>query len=80
MNDNTTEVRAASHEMAVGNQQILNEVDHLRDTTSVIKESMAKISESAENIKASSNALNDISGSVQKTVEEIGSQIDLFTV
>ena len=41
---------------------------------------MAKISNSAENIKGTSSALNDISGSVHKTVEEIGSQIDLFTV
>ena len=80
MNNNTSEVRAASHEMAIGNQQILKEVDQLRDTTSVIKESMAKISNSAENIKGTSSALNDISGSVHKTVEEIGSQIDLFTV
>ncbi len=80
MNDNTTEVRAASHEMSIGNQQILNEVDQLREATMVIKGSMEKISESAENIKNSSKALNDISGSVQKTVQEIGSQIDLFTV
>ena len=37
MNNNTSEVRATSHEMAIGNQQILKEVDQLRDTTSVIK-------------------------------------------
>ncbi len=33
MNDNTSEVRAASHEMAEGNKSILVEIDQLRNTT-----------------------------------------------
>ncbi|WP_191013859.1 methyl-accepting chemotaxis protein [Treponema zioleckii] len=80
MNDNTSEVRSASHEMAVGNKAILAEVDHLRETTTEIKTSMNMISDSAEKIKGSSNALNEISGSVHETVDGIGNQIDLFTV
>lgn len=80
MNDNTSEVRSASHEMANGNKAILQEVDQLRDTTAVIRDSMNKISASAEKIRDSSDSLNEISVSVHETVEQIGGQIDLFTV
>ena len=80
MNDNTSEVRAASQEMSVGNKAILAEINQLRDTTDVIKSSMHQISSSAEKINESSEALNEISGSVHYTVDQIGSQIDLFTV
>ncbi len=80
MNDNTSEVRAASQEMAEGNKAILSEVNNLRDATDVIKSSMKQIFNSAEKINNSSEALNEISGSVHATVDQIGSQIDLFTV
>ncbi len=80
MNDNTTEVRAASHEMAEGNKAILVEVDQLRDTTGVIKQSMDKISTSAGSIQESSDSLTEIANSVEMAVGQIGSQIDLFTV
>ena len=80
MNDNTSEVSAASHEMAEGNKSILVEVDQLRDTTGVIRQSMDKISSSASNIRDSSNSLSEIANSVEAAVGQIGSQIDLFTV
>lgn len=80
MNDNTSEVWAASHEMAEGNKAILTEVDQLRDTTDVIRQSMDKISESAGNIRTSSDSLNEIANSVEAAVSQIGGQIDLFTV
>ena len=80
MNDNTSEVRSASQEMAEGNKSILAEVNQLRDTTDLIKESMQQISVSAEKINASSESLNEISGSVHSAVDQIGEQIDLFTV
>lgn len=66
--------------MANGNKAILQEVDQLRDTTAVIRDSMNKISASAEKIRDSSDSLNEISVSVHETVEQIGGQIDLFTV
>lgn len=80
MNDNTSEVRAASHEMAEGNKAILSEVDHLRDTTGVIHQSMDKISSSAGSIRDSGDSLAEIANSVESAVNQIGSQIDLFTV
>lgn len=80
MNDNTSEVREASREMAEGNKAILQEVNHLRETTEMIKTSMVQISNSAEKINESGRALDDISSSVRMTVDQIGGQIDLFTV
>ena len=80
MNDNTSEVRAASHEMAEGNKSILVEIDQLRNTTGVIRDSMDKISSSAGDIKETSNALSEIANSVEAAVGQIGGQINLFTV
>ena len=80
MNDNTSEVRAASHEMAEGNKSILVEIDQLRNTTGVIRDSMDKISSSAGDIKETSNALSEIANSVESAVGQIGGQIDLFKV
>ena len=80
MNDNTSEVREASKEMAEGNKAILQEVNHLRETTNIIKSSMLQISNSAGKINESGQALADISTNVRSTVDQIGSQIDLFTV
>ena len=80
MNDNTSEVRAASHEMAEGNKSILQEVDQLRDTTGIIRQSMDTMSESTGSIRNSSNALSEIANNVESAVGQIGDQIDLFTV
>ncbi len=80
MNDNTAEVRAASHEMAEGNRAILNEVNDLRDSTDKIRNSMGQISASADKISDSGQALDEISNNVFETVNQIGNQIDLFTV
>ena len=80
MNDNTSEVRAASHEMAEGNKAILAEIAHLRSTTGEIRDSMEKISNSAGEIKESSNSLAEIANSVEAAVGQIGNQIDLFKV
>ena len=80
MNDNTSEVRSASHEMAEGNKSILGEIDQLRNTTGVIRDSMDKISQSASDIRETSNALSEIANSVESAVGQIGDQIDLFTV
>ena len=80
MNDNTSEVRAASHEMAEGNKSILAEIDQLRNTTGVIRDSMDKISQSAGDIKETSNSLSEIADSVTSAVDQIGGQIDQFKV
>nr|MCR5606741.1 methyl-accepting chemotaxis protein [Treponema sp.] len=76
----TSEVRAASKEMGMGNKAILVEVNQLRDATSIIEDSMNRISDSAAEINSTSSSLSDISGSVHKSIGEIGNQIDLFTV
>jgi len=52
----------------------------LRNTTGVIRDSMDKISQSASDIRETSNALSEIANSVESAVGQIGDQIDLFTV
>ncbi len=80
MNDSTSEVRSSSVKMSEGNKAILDEVKLLQNATDVIKVSVTEMSESAQQIKDNGNTLGDISESMGQTIEQIGSQIDLFKV
>ena len=80
MNDSTTEVRTSSEEMSEGNKAILDEVKSLQEATDAIKGSVTEMSQSAQQIKDNGNTLGDISESMGQTIEQIGSQIDLFKV
>ena len=80
MSDSTTEVRTASAEMSAGNKQILDEVRHLKDATTVMNDSVVLMSSSAMKIKETGSALNDISETMKTKIEQIGSQIDTFRV
>ena len=78
MNDNTFEVKTASHEMKEGNQMILSEVQNLQNTTLVIKESMQEMSAGAKSMNQTSAALSEISTQVADSITKIGQEIDLF--
>lgn len=80
MNDSTVQVRTSSEEMSKGNKTILDEVQLLQDATDVIKSSVTEMAQGAQMIKANGNTLGDISESMGQTIEQIGSQIDLFKV
>ena len=80
MNDSTVNVRTSSAEMSEGNKAILDEVKSLQDATDVIKGSVTEMSQSAQQIKENGNTLGDISEAMGQSIEQIGSQIDLFKV
>ena len=80
MNDTTSEVRTASHEMAIGNQSILAEVRHLQEATGAMKESMEKIITGADKINSSGKELNAIAPQMKSSIDHISSQIDQFKV
>ena len=80
MNDSTTEVRTSSQEMSEGNQSILDEVKNLQEATAAIKQSIVNMAEGASQIERNGSTLASISGTMQNSISQIGSQIDLFKV
>ncbi|MCR5724055.1 MAG: methyl-accepting chemotaxis protein [Treponema sp.] len=80
MNDSTVEVRTASAEMAEGNKMILAEVQHLQNATTAMKGSMEEMAIGARKINETGVTLNAISGKVQQSIVEIGTQVDQFKV
>ena len=80
MNDSTAEVRNSSHEMYSGNQKILAEVKVLQEATAAIKSSIARMYDGASQIVTNGSTLSDISLTMQDSIQQIGSQIDLFKV
>ena len=80
MNDSSNDVRASSFEMNEGNQAILLEVRRLQDATQAMRESIDKMSASAHQIDTNGVTLSEISGTMQKSISQIGRQIDQFKV
>ena len=80
MNDSTDEVRTASIEMAEGNKMIIREVQTLQDSTQAMLGSMKEMSIGTEKINETGEYLKTISGNLKNTINEIGEQIDQFTV
>lgn len=80
MNDSTAEVRTSSRKMSEGNQSILDEVKVLQEATNAIKDSIDRMYEGANQIIKNGTTLSDISGSMEMSINQIGSQIDLFKV
>ena len=80
MNDSTTEVRTSSQEMSAGNQTILDKVKTLQEATGAIKISIERMHEGANQIVKNGTTLTDISTTMENSIHQIGSQIDLFKV
>ena len=80
MSNSTTEVKTASAEMSEGNKHILAEVQHLKDATGVMKDSVYLMSNSALKIKETGSNLDGISDKMKSSIENIGNQIDNFSV
>ena len=76
MNDSTSEVRTASHEMAEGNRLILEEIHNLQASTGVIKDSVTEMSGGAEEIGRTGKRLSDLSAKMRGAVKTIGNEID----
>ena len=63
-----------------GNKAILSEVRNLQDATGAIQSSMDEMSVGARKINETGETLRGISQQVKVSINEIGSQIDKFTV
>lgn len=80
MSDSTMEVKSASAEMSEGNKAILDEVRRLKDATTVMKSSVVEMSDGARKISQTGSALSDIAEKMRSSINQIGSQIDTFSV
>lgn len=80
MNDSTIEVRTASREMSIGNKQILTDVKNLQDATNIMLTSMDEMKIGAKKINETGVALTEISKKMQDSINEIGSEINLFKI
>jgi len=80
MNSSTVEVKKASEQMTEGNKAIISEMEVLQSSTNEMASSMGVMFESTKRVSESGMALKDISGTMQNHINDIGNQIDLFTV
>jgi methyl-accepting chemotaxis protein len=80
MNDTTIYVRNASEEMTKSNKQIILEMESLQTITDSMSSKMNAMSQGAEKIKNSEEALNSISNKMSNSISEIGIQIDQFKI
>ncbi len=80
MNGSTTEVKSASFEMAKLNETVLSDIQKLKDTTFVIKESMDTMQSGADRISETGGRLSDLAGKMEDSLKKIGNQIDEFKV
>lgn len=80
MNDSSFHVQQASKEMSDGSQAIMNEMELLKNQTSSIRQGMSEMSLGADRIAKTGNILSDISAVMEKSIEEIGEQVDQFKV
>ena len=80
MNESTHQVQGASNDMTRNSQQIISDVSTLQKETDTIKDSMAQMGMSAGKINDAGSALSEIAGVMKKSINDIGSQVDSFTV
>ena len=80
VNDNTHEVREASHEMAAGNSAIIDEIHKLKNATDRMATNMKEISDGAGTINKAGSELEKITPEMKASIMEISAQIDQFKV
>ena len=80
MNMSTTEVRNSAQEMIEGNKLIFRNIDGLQESSSLMKTTMDEMSTGARKINESGTELSEISDKMKDSINDIGGQIDQFTV
>ncbi|MCR5725144.1 MAG: HAMP domain-containing protein [Treponema sp.] len=80
LNDSTQQVQTASQTMTADSQMIMDEMRTLQKDTDVMKQGMDDMGASAEEITSTGDALSEISVLMEKSIGEIGRQVDQFTV
>ena len=80
LNDSTYEVQKASRDMAEGSRAILSEIQLLEKETDSIRQKMGEMSTGAGKIRQTGNSLSDISNTMEKSIGDIGNQVDQFKI
>ncbi|MCR5288495.1 MAG: HAMP domain-containing protein [Treponema sp.] len=80
VNDNSSEVKNASTEMSAGNKAILAEIQSLQNATLSMKQGMEEMSIGAKKINETGSTLSSLASGLDKSIDDIGIQIDQFTV
>ncbi len=78
MNNSSSLVQQASQEMITDSRIIIDEVTTLHQETDLIKQSMNEMKSKADKINATGDDLSEISVIMEKSIKEIGSQVDQF--
>ena len=68
------------HNRAVSLAKKYKTMENLQNATFSVRESMEGVKLSAEEIKATGQGLSDISGLMNQSIDDIGSQVDQFKV
>ena len=80
MSDSTTDVRDSASNMSTSAQTILDEVNNLKKVSAEIETSMIEMDNGAKRINETGEILIEISESMNKSISEIGEEVDLFKV
>ncbi len=80
LNESSHQVLKASKEMSEGSRAIVSEIDSLQSETNSISQRMGEMSVGADRIGKTGSLLSDISGMMEKSISEIGAQVDQFKV
>ena len=80
LNDSTYEVQKASRDMAEGSRAILSEIQLLQKETDSIRQKMGEMSTGAGKIRQTGDSLADISNTMEKSIGDIGNQVDQFKI
>ncbi len=80
LNESTDQVLKASREMTKGSRAILNEINLLQKETDSIRQKMGEMSSGAGKIRETGDSLSDISNTMEKSIDDIGNQVDQFKI
>ena len=78
LNDSTAEVRDASQGMTDGSRVIMEEIGTLQQETEKMRISMSEMTHGASRIEQMGSSLTEISSVMEKSITEIGKQVDQF--
>ena len=80
MQSSSQEVRDASMQTEQKNESILEETKKLQNSSKTIKNRINEMAECARSITQEAETLGGLSDGVDRSLEKIGSEIDLFKV
>ncbi|HAM78708.1 MAG TPA: methyl-accepting chemotaxis protein [Treponema sp.] len=80
MNESTYSVQSASQKMSDESRAVMDEVNALKAHAASMRNSMEEMSKSASKISETGSTLTSISQIVEKSIGNIGSQVDQFSV